>query len=100
MFIPKRHRQMKQTHTTWCQFCCAIKKKKDMFRIRDGPVTWYMCDLDHAECWLEYKYRMETFGLMRMNYEERLAFLNGRDLLDVISKMFPDECEHRESSQS
>ena len=87
------------TQTEWCRWCVCKAPRKDLFKIRDGPVEWHFCNVVHAELWLEYRYKKETYQLLRMLPPERLEYLKGRSMQDIISSLFPERCDHSELSQ-
>ena len=93
-FVPHHMRAppRRPTHSA-CQFCGRWGHRRDLFKIKDGPVTWFFCNELHAELWLEYRYRRETWGLMRMLPTEKAEYLNGRTMEDEILRLFPEECD-------
>ena len=84
--------------TAYCHWCVETRAKKDLFKIRDGPVDWYFCNVLHAELWLEYRHKPETYKLCRMPADERRKYLSGSSMEAEISRLFPDICAHNQSS--
>ena len=78
--------------TTHCKWCAAHAMKKDMFKVRHGPIDWYFCNEGEVELWLEYKNTPEMFLLCRMCCSEKQAYLQGRSMEDEIFRLFPERC--------
>ena len=95
VFLPRDRSTAPCTQTSWCQWCVHKGPKKSFFKIRDGPVDWHFCNVMHAELWLEYRHKKETHQLLRMLPPERLEYLNGRTMEDIISSLFPEGCAPR-----
>ena len=89
MRAPRSYRQ-------WCRFC-ALHDESVRFKLRDGPVDWFFCDVAHAEYWLEYRHKPETYHLLRMPPLDRQKYLQGRTTEQEISRLFP-KCEASQSS--
>jgi len=85
VFVPRR------SHTpdtvVWCRWCTKFKPKKATFKIRDGPIDWYFCDVQHAELWLTHRHRRTTYHLCRMLPADRLCHLQGRSMEQEISRI-------------
>ena len=82
--------------TGFCHWCVRKDRKRAFFKVRDGPVDWLFCDMDHAELWLHYRHKPETYQLCRMLPPERLEYLQGRSMEDEISRLFPEVCDVNE----
>tara|TARA_Y100000361_G_scaffold153707_1_gene176280 strand:- start:830 stop:1132 length:303 start_codon:yes stop_codon:yes gene_type:complete len=82
--------------TAHCQWCCRIANRKELFRLKHGPIDYWFCDRDHAELWLEFRHRPETYKLCRMLPRERAEHLAGRSMEAQISALYPRECDHSE----
>lgn len=78
MFIPRNAQTFKICRRTWCQWCCKFDEKKHMFKLRDGPVDWHCCSVEHAELWLHYRHKPKTHRLLKMLPAQRLEYLAGR----------------------
>lgn len=70
-----------------CKWCATRRCQKDMFKVRDGPVDWYFCNVVHAEAWLQYRHTAETYELCRMLPIEKLQYLNGVAIEEKISEL-------------
>ena len=86
MFIPSHTRQKRKLKKQWCYWCCKQHPQKDMFKIRDGPVDWFFCDLSHADLWLEHRYTSYGYKLCTMLPSERRTCMNG-SMQDTISRL-------------
>ena len=51
-----------------------------MFRVRDGPATFWFCDADCSAKWVEYRHVYTIRKLLNMSPEERNAALGGKSL--------------------
>ena len=96
MVLLPKDKRVPCTQTEWCRWCVCKAPRKDLFKIRDGPVEWHFCNVVHAELWLEYRFKKETYELLRMRPPERLEYLKGRSMQDIISSLFPERCDHSE----
>jgi len=72
----------------------VIQPKKQLFKLVDGPIEHWFCDSNHAELWLEFRHKAETYHLCRMLPQERAAALAGRTMEEEISALFPEQCVH------
>ena len=93
MFIPRNARSFKICRRTWCQWCCKFDEKKHMFKLRDGPVDWHCCSVEHAELWLHYRHKPKTHKLLRMLPAQRLEYLAARSIVDEILTHYPEDEE-------
>lgn len=93
MFIPRNAQTFKICRRTWCQWCCKFDEKKHMFKLRDGPVDWHCCSVEHAELWLHYRHKPKTHKLLKMLPAQRLEYLAGRSMLDEILTHYPEDEE-------
>jgi hypothetical protein len=96
LFLPRVKSESNDKKTAYCQWCVETKTRSELFKIRDGPIDWYFCDVKHAEFWLEYRHKKETHDLCRMNPIERREYLAGQSMEDEISRLFPDRCARNE----
>ena len=71
----------------FCKWCACKKARRQMFKVRDGPVEWYFCDVPCAEDWLEYRHEPKTYHLCRLLPSEKLARLSGRSMRDEIFRL-------------
>ena len=76
----------------WCYWCCARRARKEMFKLRDGPIDWYFCNSEHAELWCQYRGNPKTWQLLRTAPGKRAEMLGGRTTEDEISRLLSDEC--------
>lgn len=57
VFIPRNQRTcIRQTHHV-CRWCGARRLRKDLYKLRDGPIDWWFCNDDHALEWLDYRHK-------------------------------------------
>lgn len=96
MIFLARDRTAPSTQMSWCRWCAHVAPRKTFFKVRDGPVDWHFCNILHAESWLEYRHKKETHQLLRMLPPERLEYLNGRSMEDIISSLFPERCDPKQ----
>lgn len=92
LFLPRERSESNEKKTAYCNWCVCTKARSQLFKVRDGPIDWYFCDVKHAEFWLEYRHKKETHKLCRMPPRERLQYLNGKSMEDEISRLFPERC--------
>ena len=97
LFLPRDARSCEPNLTAYCHWCVETRPKKDLFKVRDGPTDWHFCDVIHAELWLEYRHKKETYKLCRMGPKERLEYLDGKSMHDEISRLFPEKCAPSQS---
>lgn len=58
MFIPRSLKESRRPCShAHCQWCCAVDKRRSMYKIRDGPVDWWFCNDEHALEWLSWRHR-------------------------------------------
>jgi hypothetical protein len=93
MVLLPRDKTAPCSKTSWCRWCVHTGPLKTFFKVRDGPVDWHFCNVVHAELWLEYRHKKETYQLLRTLPPERLEYLNGRSMEDIISGLFPERCD-------
>ena len=74
-----------------CKWCAAKRTKSGMFKVRDGPVDWYFCNVVHAEAWLEYRHRAETYELCRLSPAAKIQYLGCTTMGDKISELLNEE---------
>jgi len=72
---------------SFCYWCVKRGPKRIFFKVRDGPVDWHFCNVEHAEKWLNYRQKPETRDLCRMLPPEREAYLNGSTMEHEISRL-------------
>ena len=98
MFLPtSANTPIVKNRNAYCHWCVQSKPKKELFKIRDGPVDWYFCDEMHAELWLGYRHKKETHRLCRMLPRERRKHLAGKTMEEEISRLFPKACAPSQS---
>ena len=76
--------------TAHCYWCVQKRARREMFKLRDGPIDWYFCDEAHARKWLDCRHRKETARLCRMLPQERQEHLQGRSMEQAISSLLAD----------
>ena len=72
---------------TFCVFCHAVGEKRDMFKIRDGPLDWYACDLQCAEDFCKWRGDSRVFRLVWQTPKERGGVDIRKEIERVISKL-------------
>ena len=78
-----------------CQWCATAQDKSKLFKIRDGPLDWYFCNEVHAELWLEFRHKKDTYKLCRMPAKEKLEYLQGMSMEGKISRLLSETCAHK-----
>lgn len=64
IFIPKSARTVHKPTLYSCWWCGARKHKKDLYKLRDGPLDWYFCDDWHALQWVEHRHLTPNINTM------------------------------------
>ena len=63
----------------YCQWCAARNTRKNMFKLRDGPIDWFFCDSDHALAWVEHRHKtVQLNRLLHLTPNERATVLGKR----------------------
>ena len=86
MLSPNTREPFKRRLSTHCEWCVCTGPKRNFYKLRDGPVDWYFCEMAHAELWLHYRYDKRTHDLCRMGLQERRAYLAGTTMEKAISR--------------
>ena len=73
-----------------CYWCTKRSLRKEMYKLRDGPIDWWFCDAHHSQQWCRYRQQKPTARLCRMLPQERQRYLNGRTMEDAISSLCAD----------
>ncbi|AUD57318.1 hypothetical protein [Pleurochrysis sp. endemic virus 2] len=92
VMLPREHRSTKLITMSCCQWCADRRERKELFKLRDGPIDWYFCNALHAELWLEFKQHPKTYTLCRMLPAQKREYLQGSSMQDKISSLFPERC--------
>ena len=62
MFIPKHARTLARgVSTHHCQFCTNARA---CFKLRDGPIDWWFCDVDCCTEWVEHRHEPKLHQLL------------------------------------
>ena len=93
LLMPRDRSTAPCSQMSWCRWCVHTAPVKTFFKVRDGPVDWHFCNVVHAEMLLEYRHKKETHQLLRMLPPERLEYLDGRSMEEIISSLFPERCD-------
>ena len=64
VFIPRHLKKMQVRRAKCCWWCGTKKLKKDMFKLRDGPVDWWFCNDNEALNWLECRHSNKVVNEM------------------------------------
>jgi len=88
MFIPKPLPMRGCTHCTRCRWCLLRNWRKDLFKLKNGPVDCYFCDADCAAKFVKYRHMIGVAHILKMNECIRVAYLDGMTLDDYISNGF------------
>jgi hypothetical protein len=64
VFIPTRFKTHTRVTTAVCEWCGAGAKRKDLYKLRDGPIDWWFCNDEHALEWLDYRHRTVAINAM------------------------------------
>ena len=62
--IPKKMRTMHRVTHHYCRWCGVRKSKKELYKLRDGPVDWWFCDDEHALEWLDNRHTTPRINAM------------------------------------
>jgi len=77
VFIPKVIRKPTTHHA--CRWCAKRSLRKQMYKLRDGPVDWWFCDDEHALEWLDNRHKTYSINEM-LRIEPRERDLNGKTI--------------------
>jgi len=84
---------------TWCQWCCERGARKDLFKVRDGPIDWYFCDAHHYEEWLKHRMCWPVSEVLKMTPPERRERLGGVTTAQYVSELKANgtikDCDNR-----
>ena len=58
--------------------------RKDMFKLRDGPIDWWFCSDDHALEWLDYRHKTPSINDM-LRQEPSQRNLRGKSIDQWVS---------------
>ena len=94
MFIPPKDRVHRISTAAHCGWCATRNARKEMFKLRDGPLDHYFCNELHAEAWLEYRHVEETYKVCKLPPKQKIEYLQGKSMDNLILELFPDRCEH------
>ena len=73
--------------SSYCHWCLTTAPNARMVKLRDGPVDWYYCSMEHADLWVDHRGRKETRALCRMGPDPRRRYLGGRSMEEEISRL-------------
>lgn len=72
---------------SWCQWCCARAERKELFKVKDGPIDWYFCDAEHYELWLRHRCCWPVSEVLKMTPFERREALDGKTTAQYVSEL-------------
>lgn len=70
---------------TTCKWCHERDMRKNMFRVRDGPIDHYFCDGDCHQKWVTYRHMIGAAHVVRASPKIRAAYLKGMTIDEFIS---------------
>ena len=91
--LPNYYQPMKRDLNTFCYWCVKKGPRRAFFKVRDGPVDWHFCNVEHTEKWLNYRQKPATHKLCRMLPIERNVYLDGATMEQEISRLMENECD-------
>jgi hypothetical protein len=83
VFLPKSSRNLHKTTLYSCWWCGVRKQKKDLYKLRDGPLDWYFCDDNHALKWVDHRHLTPGINAMLKCIPLRRD-LNGKTIDDWV----------------
>ena len=72
-------------HSTYCVWCHECGQKRKMFKIRDGPLDWYTCNVQCAEKFAMYRGDARVFRVVWQGPRERKCNID-----ELISRLSDD----------
>jgi hypothetical protein len=92
MFITKQRQRMPNcTHCACCRWCLTRDLRKNMFKLRNGPIDYYFCDADCSELFVRYRHVIGIAHILKMSAENRDKYLGGKTLMDYISNQLEED---------
>ena len=64
VFIPRDKRECKRLTHHICRWCGERKLRKNLYKLRDGPIDWWFCNDDHALEWLDHRHTTPAINAM------------------------------------
>ena len=83
VFLPKSSRSLHKTTLYSCWWCGARKQKKDLYKLRDGPLDWFFCDDTHALNWVDHRHLTPSINAMLKCIPAKRD-LNGKTIDDWV----------------
>mgnify|MGYP004393177459 FL=1 len=80
-FIPKHLRHTRPALRSYCRWCARRDARKALFKLVDGPLSYYFCNDEHAIRWCDYRHSSVAVNkLLNTPPSEREATLRGVDV--------------------
>lgn len=87
IFIPDRVRNPPRTESAHCLWCLRRAKRRELFKLVNGPVNHYFCNDDHAIQWCDARHScIAVNAMLRLQPEERMAILAGRPIEQWVAE--------------
>lgn len=100
MFIPDSVRNPPRSETAHCQWCLRRAKRRELFKLVNGPVNHYFCDDDHALQWCDARHScIAVNALLRLQPAERRAILNGTPIEQWVAKQINLTRQHNANAE-
>ena len=90
VFIPRDKRTTKRVMQHSCQWCGARKLRKDLYKLRDGPIDWWFCNDEHALDWLDNRHKTPAINDM-LRKEPSKRQLGGKSIEQWVSDELSQE---------
>ena len=71
IFLPRDKRSCRPSLRCYCQWCGARGNRRDLYKLRDGPIDVWFCNDDHALEWLTHRHDPEWNAFLRMTPTQR-----------------------------
>lgn len=88
MFIPKSRPMGTCTQCAQCRWCVSRNWRRDLFKLKNGPIEHYFCDADCAAKFVQYRHVIGVAHILKMDKDSRIAYLGNITLDDYISNGF------------
>ena len=72
-------------HCALCEWCHTRHLIKDVFTLRDGPVSVRFCNADCSAKWVQYRHMIGVAHVVRMPKLLREQYLKGKTIDEFIS---------------
>ena len=87
IFIPDRVRNPPRTESAHCLWCLRRAKRRELFKLVNGPVNHYFCNDDHAIQWCDARHScIAVNAMLRLQPAERTAILAGKPMEQWVAE--------------